>query len=239
MLFIYTRVSTAEQAADDRSSLENQEKIGRGFAMTKGFNQFDVAIYSDAGVSASIPLSKRPDGGRMLGDVKAGDTIFASKLDRMFRSASDALNMVEIFKEKKINLVLFDLGSDPINSSGIAQFFFTVIAAVAQLERTMIKERVMGGKKVKKANGGHIGGKTPYGFRKVGTGRQARLETVESEQVVIRTVRDLFVERPCVPVSLAARTLEEAGLNKARNGKPFFPQQLSRIIEQARPHATH
>lgn len=239
MLLIYTRVSTAEQAADDRSSLENQEKIGRGYAMTKSFNQFDVSIYRDAGVSASIPLRMRPDGKRLLEDAKAGDIIFASKLDRMFRSASDALNMVEIFKEKNINIVLFDLGTDPINSSGIAQFFFTVIAAVAQLERTMIRERMTSGKKAKKANGGHVGGLTPYGFRKLGIGREARLEPIAEEQNVIAAVRELFVDRPCVPVSLAARTLEEKGLNKARNGKPFFPAQISRIIEQARPHVNH
>ena len=149
MLLGYARVSTAEQAADDRSSLENQEKIIRGYAMAMGVNQFDTAIYTDPGVSASIPLRNRPSGGRLLSDAKKGDTIIASKLDRMFRSASDALNMVEIFKEKNINIVLFDLGSEPINSSGIAQFFFTVIAAVAQLERTMIKERCNNGKKAK------------------------------------------------------------------------------------------
>ena len=234
MLLIYNRVSLMEQAGEGKTSLAEQERIGRGFAMSKGFHQFDTAVFTDAGVSATIPLRQRPSGKELLETAKPGDTIFAAKLDRMFRSASDALNMSEIFKEKKINLVLFDLGSDPVNGSGISQFFFTVIAAVAQLERTMIRERMTSGKRAKKANGGHIGGKTPYGYHKIGTGREAKLEPAENEQAVIKTIRELFVDRPCVPVSLAARTLEEAGLNKARNGKPFFPQQLSRIIESAR-----
>lgn len=239
MLLLYQRVSTTEQAGEGKTSLEEQERIGRGFAMTKGFTQFDVACYCDPGVSATIPLSKRPSGSQMLADAKKGDVIFSSKLDRMFRSANDALNMSQIFLEKGVELVLFDMGSEPINGSGISQFYLTIMSAVAQLERTMIRERLTSGKKVKKANGGHIGGKTPYGYRKVGTGRAARLEPIADEQNVIAAVRELFVDRPCVPVSLAARTLEEAGLNKARNGKPFFPQQLSRIIEQARPHAPH
>ncbi len=98
MLLGYVRVSTAEQAADDRSSLENQEKIIRGFAMAKGFSQFDTSVYSDPGVSASIPLRQRPAGKELLETAKAGDTIIASKLDRMFRSASDALSMLEVFK---------------------------------------------------------------------------------------------------------------------------------------------
>lgn len=239
MLLIYNRVSLMEQAGEGKTSLAEQERIGRGFAMSKGFNQFDTAVFTDAGVSATIPLRNRPSGKELLESAKAGDTIFAAKLDRMFRSASDALNMSEIFKEKKINLVLFDLGSDPVNGSGISQFFFTVIAAVAQLERTMIRERMTSGKRAKKANGGHIGGKTPYGYKKIGQGREARLEAQESEQKVLAAVRELFVDRPCVPIGLAAQRLEELGLNAARNGKPFFPAQLSRIIEQARPHAVN
>ena len=156
MLLLYQRVSTTEQAGEGRTSLADQERIGRGFAMAKGFAQFDVACYCDAGVSASIPLRERPAGKELLETAKAADTIFASKLDRMFRSAQDALNMSEIFLEKKINLVLFDLGSDPINASGISQFFLTVISAVAQLERTMIRERLTNGKKAKKRTNWHL-----------------------------------------------------------------------------------
>lgn len=233
MLLLYQRVSTTEQAGEGRTSLEDQERIGRGFAMAKGFAQFDVSCYCDAGVSATIPLRQRPAGKELLEVVKAGDTVFASKLDRMFRSAQDALNMSEIFLEKKINLVLFDLGSDPINSSGISQFFLTVISAVAQLERTMIRERMTSGKKAKKAKGGHIGGKTPYGFKVVGAGREARLESVPEEQKVITAVRELLVDRPYLPVGFTTRTLTEQGLT-ARNGKPFFPMQVSRIIEQVK-----
>ena len=204
--------------------------------MAKGFAQFDVACYCDAGVSATIPLRNRPAGKELLEVAKAGDTVFASKLDRMFRSAQDALNMSEIFLEKKINLVLFDLGSDPINASGISQFFLTVISAVAQLERTMIRERMTSGKKAKKAKGGHIGGKTPYGFRVVGSGREARLEMVEDEQRVIEAVRELMLDRPYLPVGFTTRELRERGM-MSRSGKPFWPQQVSRIMEQVKASA--
>ena len=233
MLLGYARVSTAEQAADDRSSLESQEKIIRGYAMAKGFSQFDTSIYIDPGVSATIPLRNRPKGSELLADAKKGDTVIASKLDRMFRSANDALNMVEIFKEKGIDLVLFDLGSDPINSSGISQFFLTVISAVAQLERTMIRERMTSGKKAKKAKGGHIGGKTPYGYRVVGSGRDARLEMVEEEQRVLQTVGDWLKDRPNVSLSIIQDGLEQSNF-RARNGKPFFKMQIKRIVDQVR-----
>ena len=233
MLLIYARVSTTEQAAENRTSIAEQERIGRGFAMAKGFRQFDVSIYSDPGISASIPLRNRPAGGEMLKVAKEGDVIFASKLDRMFRSASDALNMVEIFKERGIDLVLFDLGSEPVNSSGVGQFFFTVIAAVAQLERTMIKERCVNGKKAKIVKGGHVGGLPPYGYRIVGKGRNAQLEPVETEQQVIAKVRAYLSERAEISVGETCRRLAEEGA-AARNGKPFFKMQVLRIMNQAR-----
>ena len=237
MLLLYQRVSSSEQAAEDKSSLEIQERVGRGYAMAKGFSKFDVACYCDPGVSATIPLRQRPAGKQMLDDAKPGDFIFASKLDRMFRSAADALNMSEILKEKGIKLVLFDIGSDPVAESALGQFFFTIVAAIAQLERTVIKERLLGGKKAKKAKGGHIGGKTPYGFRVVGSGREARLEMVEDEQRVIEAVRELMRDRPYLPVGFTTRSLTEQGL-MSRSGKPFWPQQVSRIMEHVKQHAT-
>ncbi len=231
MLLLYSRVSSAEQAADDKTSLENQERIGRGFAMAKGYNQFDVSVYTDAGVSASIPLSKRPSGWRMLTDAKKDDTIFAAKLDRMFRSASDALNMVQILQERGIKLVLFDLGSEPIADSALGQFFFTIVAAVAQLERTMIKERCTNGKKAKIAKGGHAGGLAPYGFRIVGKGRDARREIDPEENRVLEKVKSWVDERgymsPCVVIQL----LEQEGM-KPRNGKPWHPMQAARLVER-------
>jgi DNA invertase Pin-like site-specific DNA recombinase len=233
MLLGYTRVSTAGQGDDGKTSLERQEQIIRGFAMSKGFTQFDVSIYSDNGVSASIPLSQRPNGGRLFADAKSGDIIVAAKLDRMFRSASDALNLVEIFKERGIDLVLFDLGSEPVNSSGVGQFFFTVIAAVAQLERTMIKERCVNGKKAKIARGGHVGGRSPYGFRVIGQGCAAQLEPVEAEQQVLAKVRSWLTERAEIGVAETCRRLAEEGA-KARSGKPFVMQQVIRIMDQAR-----
>ena len=225
MLLLYQRVSTLEQAADDRSSLENQERVGRGYAMMKGFSQFDIACYVDPGVSASVPLRCRPAGKRLLEDAKPGDYIFASKLDRMFRSAADALNMSQIFLEKKINLVLFDLGSEPINNSGISQFFLTVISAVAALERATIKERCVGGKRIKKSRQGHIGGAAPFGYRVVGRGRDARLEEIAEEQKVLAAVR----ERAHLGIREMTRQLNAEGL-RSRNGREFVPMQVSRIM---------
>lgn len=238
MLLGYTRVSTTEQAADDKGSLEQQERIIRGYAMAKGFKQFDTAIYSDPGVSASMPLTKRPAGGEMFRAAKAGDTIIAAKLDRIFRSSSDALNMIEIFNEKKIKLVLFDLGTEPVAESGIAQFIFTILAAVATLERTMIKERCVNGKKAKIVKGGHVGGSAPYGFRIVGTGRNARLEENPDEQKVIARVKSIHHDNIGFPLRATVAILTEEGM-RSRTGRVFDPTQINRILNAEPKHAVH
>lgn len=237
MLLIYCRVSTADQASENRTSMEEQERIGRGFAMAKGFTQFDTAIFSDPGVSANIALRDRPAGKQMLEAAKSGDTIFAAKFDRLFRSARDALNMAEIFKEKGIKLVLFNFGTEPVNGNGIGEFFFTIIAAVAQLERTLIKERMIDGKKAKIAKGGHAGGKAPYGFRIVGHGRDARLERDEDEQKVIAQVRAWKQEHQILGATATAGALTELGY-VTRNGKPFHKMQAQRLIERV-SHVPH
>ena len=199
--------------------------------MAKGFTQFDTATFSDPGVSASIALRDRPAGKQLLEAAKKGDTIFASKFDRLFRSARDALNMAEIFKEKGIHLVLFNFGTEPVNGNGIGEFFFTIIAAVAQLERTLIRERMMDGKKAKIAKGGHAGGKTPYGYRKIGHGRDAMLEEDEAEQKVLAQIRAWKQEHEFLGATATASALAEMGL-MARNGKPFHKMQAQRLIER-------
>ena len=233
MLLIYSRCSTTEQAAEDKSSLELQDRVGRGYAMSKGFSQFDVSAYVDAGVSGSVALGSRPAGRRMRDDAKPGDVIFAAKLDRMFRSASDALYQVEFFKKHGIKLVLFDLGSEPIADSAIGQFFFTCMAAVATLERATIKERCTNGRKAKVLRGGHGGGRPPFGYRIVGKGRDARLEKVEAEQQILARVRAYLTERAEISIGETCRRLAAEGI-ASRNGKPFVKMQVSRIMEQAR-----
>ena len=94
----------------------------------------------------------------------------------------------------------------------------------------------MNGKKAKKAKGGHIGGKTPYGYKVIGSGREARLEPAAEEQTVIATVKKLLDDRPYLSVHYTARLLADEGLT-ARNGKPFYPMQVLRIMKQVQQSA--
>jgi putative DNA-invertase from lambdoid prophage Rac len=226
MILGYIRCSTADQVKEDRSSLQTQTDIIEGFARTRGADRFGVQIYTDAGVSGATKLSFRPAGSELLAAMKVGDTVVASKLDRMFRSASDALNMIDVFKERGVALILFDMGTDSVTESGVSKFLFTILAAVADMERVRIKERTAEGRKAKKAKGGPVGN-TPFGYRKVGEGHASIMVPDVGEQSAMRQMREMFQQRKKyreISEALAAQGLY------ARRGQPYTPKVIRDII---------
>jgi putative DNA-invertase from lambdoid prophage Rac len=166
-VFGYARVSTAEQAADDRASLAEQERRIRGAAMMlEGkIGETTPQMVRDEGVSGSVPLKKQKHGGPLMAQLQAGDWLIAAKLDRLFRSAEHALVVARELQERKVHLILVDLGSDPVTGNGISKLFFTLLAAIAEFERTRVLERMNEGRAGKAKRGGHIGGDAPYGYR--------------------------------------------------------------------------
>lgn len=228
MILGYIRCSTEDQVKG--TSLSEQENVIRGYAMTQGVDHFGVQVYSDAGVSAKDPLRERPEGNRLIADAQPGDTVIASKMDRIFRSARDALEMVDYFKEKKISLVLFDMGTQPVTDEGMSRMFFTMLAAFAEFERGRIRERLVQGKESKAKKGGHIGGEPAYGYRVIGEGRAAMIEEHPEEQEIVKLIRS-EVHQPSFSNPVMARKLNERGLRN-RTGKPFAPYQVQRIAER-------
>lgn len=117
-----------------------------------------------SGVSASIPVQERPIGSSLFARLQSGDIDIAAKLDRLFRSALDALCVVEELQVKGVKLHLLDVGGD-IAGNGLSKLFLTIAAAFAEVERDRIRERVATVKADQKARGRYLGGKLPFGFR--------------------------------------------------------------------------
>lgn len=228
MMLLYSRVSSEDQARPNRNSMRDQERILKGIAMTRGVSGFDIALYQDPGVSGAMPLADRPGGKAMLEAAQKGDTICAVKLDRMFRSASDALVTAESLKARGIHLILFDLGPDPVTGDGMSKFFFTMVGAFAELERVKIAERMQGGRDSKKARGGHIGGEAPWGYRKTGKGRDAVLIPDPEEQDVLAMARRM---RQFRNPNKVATELNELGI-RTRLGGPIQRIQVVRMMKR-------
>lgn len=232
MIFGYHRVSTDDQ----KSSLEIQQRQTKGLAMIRTPDLYGYASYTDEDVSGSVPLAARPKGGEMLQAAQKGDVLVATKLDRMFRSAKDALIVMEQLNTRGIQVVLMDISTEPISDDNhIAHLFFTMAAAFAEFERRQIAGRMREGKKAKLRRGGHVGGEAPYGFALQGEGRDSVLVPVSEEQTVVAEVMKLhrdkvqMLERGGVGPYSICRRLEHMGL-RSRSGRPFTAEQVNRII---------
>ncbi len=186
----YARVSTAEQA-ENGNSLETQRRVLEGFAQSEGVTL--GRLFVDRGVSGSRPIEERGAGGELLAALSPGDVVFCAKLDRMFRSASDALATLEAFKRRGVRLFLKDMGGD-VTGNGVSALVFTILAAVAQFERERIAERITENRTRLAAAGRYVGGRVPFGMRVVEgedeQGRPARfLEQDPAQQASIGRMR--------------------------------------------------
>lgn len=181
-----TRVSTDGQ--EDGTSREDQARKIRGLCMTAGLP--DPTIVHDT-VSGSVRLDERENAGPIVRGLERGDVIIATKLDRVFRNATDALSQADDFKERGIALYLIDMGSDPVTNAGTARMFFGMLALMAEFERGRIRERTMDGRKAKTAKLGFVGGKVPFGYRVEGKGKAAFLVEDEEQQAHMVRIKQL------------------------------------------------
>ena len=157
-----------------------QRRQIEGYALMQGLTLNEIIV--EEGVSGSIPVVERPAGGALFAKLEQGDAIISPKLDRLFRSALDALTVVEDMRKRGVGLHLLDLGGD-ISGNGMSKLFLTIAAAFAEAERDRIRERVSQVKADQKARGRYLGGSLPFGFRR---GDAGELAPVDAEQEAIR-----------------------------------------------------
>jgi DNA invertase Pin-like site-specific DNA recombinase len=182
-VYTYTRVSTARQS-DLGESLDVQQRQISGYATMIGVT-IDHA-FIERGVSGAKPLGDRPAGCALLNQLQPGDTIITTKIDRMFRSALDALNMLARFKERGISLHITTLGGDT-TGNGISKLMFLILSGVAEMEREQISERVSDMKADQRSRGRYLGGIMPFGFKAVPDGEKGkRLEPIPEQQKAIK-----------------------------------------------------
>jgi putative DNA-invertase from lambdoid prophage Rac len=156
----YTRVSTGRQAEAGESLGAQQRKI-EGYAMMNGMTV--DAMFIERGVSGSTRVSDRPEGGKLTAMVQPGDVIITPKLDRMFRSALDALDILAKLQKAGVSLHMIDLGGD-VTGNGISKLVFTILSAVAEAERDRIRERIRDVKTDQRKRNRYLGGTVPFGW---------------------------------------------------------------------------
>jgi len=143
---LYIRISTGDQNTDlQQNELREYSE----------FRKWDVVeIYSD---TMSGAKDKRPALDRLMADARRGkfDVVVVWRFDRFARSTSHLLRALEEFQSLGIDFVSLKESID--TSSPTGKMIFTVLAAVAELERSTIRERVIAGQKAAKRRGVRFG----------------------------------------------------------------------------------
>lgn len=148
---IYCRVSTSDQA----SGLDSQIRAMKEFCERQGVTDYE--LFTDEGISGA--KESRPALNRMMEAVETGSIshVAVYSFSRFARSTTHLLKALEKFQ--KLGCEFISLTEQIQTNSPMGRAFFTVIAAIAQLERELIVERVKNGLKAARARGKHIGRK--------------------------------------------------------------------------------
>jgi DNA invertase Pin-like site-specific DNA recombinase len=140
---IYARVSTKDQ------SCELQVRDLRAYCTARGFDL--IREYVDVGQSGA--KDSRPELNKLMDDARKRqfDAIVVWRFDRFARSTKHLLSALEEFRSMGIQFISYQENIE--TSSALGQALFTIVSAVAQLERDLIRERVIAGIRNARANG--------------------------------------------------------------------------------------
>jgi DNA invertase Pin-like site-specific DNA recombinase len=144
---IYARVSTKDQ------SCEMQLRDLRAYCTARSFSA--VTEYVDIGQSGA--KDSRPELNRLMDDIRKRklDGVLVWRFDRFARSTKHLLTALDEFRSAGIQFISYQENMD--TGSPLGQALFTIVAAVAQLERDLIRERVTAGIRNARAAGKQLG----------------------------------------------------------------------------------
>ncbi|MBY3386546.1 recombinase family protein [Rhizobium laguerreae] len=134
----YARVSTEDQRLDLQLA-----------ALRKVCDR----IVQDQGVSGST--NKRPGLISVLRSLRAGDTLIVWRLDRLGRSIRELIQIIEKLGRRKIEFVSLTENIDTASAGG--RLVFHMLAAMAEFERCLVRERTCAGLEAARARGMRLG----------------------------------------------------------------------------------
>lgn len=138
----YVRVSSSDQSTHaQRHAIEARHSVDRWFV--------------DEATSGSIKARQREGFKKLLGFAREDDTVIVYAIDRLGRDTVDVLDTVEALQDAGCCVISVREGFDL--STPIGKAMLTMLAAVAELERSNIKERQLSGIKRARAEGKHLG----------------------------------------------------------------------------------
>lgn len=145
--FLYVRVSTQDQ------NPESQTRALIEWCEKQGIHNYE--LFNDHGISGA--KESRPALNEMMDRVEKGEPgqVIVFSFSRFARSVSHLLKALQKFKEKQIRFNSITESLDTNSPMGLA--LFTILGALAQMERELIRNRVIAGLQNARAKGKRIG----------------------------------------------------------------------------------
>ena len=221
----YARVSTNKQDISiEAQSKKIEDYYWGAFATTHRFG----GVVSEQ-VSGKIPMTKRPEGAKLIAQLNEQDVFCITKLDRGWRSTIHFGASIDWFRWKKVQCVVMDLQLD--TSTPMGKFAAVVIAAMAEAERERIGERTREVIRHQKETGTYVGarGWRRYGYRYLGRTEVTRKPKYEPNYVqrgVMKKAIQMHQGELQVPLSKAITILKRSATPDVMNCFPRTCEQL-------------
>ena len=175
----YARVSTRQQSAD-RQEAE---------LVSAGIRRDD--LYVDHGVSGT--RASRPQFDRAIDALEHGDTLVITTLDRLGRSTQNMLAFADELRGRGAGLRVLNLGGGDVDTSTpMGSMLFTIMAALAQMEHEIKRERIVDSISKRRAAGQNLGGRPQ---RVTDSQVRSAIRLVQGGEPAAQVARDLGMSR--------------------------------------------
>ena len=138
MIYGYARVSTLTQSRDG-NSLEDQINA------LKEYGCHEIVTEAFSGKTMA-----RPEFQKLINQLREGDTLVVTKLDRFARTTIEGVQTIQDLFNKGIKVHILNMGL--VEDTNIGHLILTIMLAFAEYERSMIIERTQNGKTIAKQN---------------------------------------------------------------------------------------
>jgi site-specific DNA recombinase len=199
----YGRVSTVRQALEGTSAEDQRQRI------VNYCKQHDFVLhefYADEGISGKN-MEHRPAIQKLIADAKDGkfSAVLFTKIDRIGRNLREVLDFYHLINEE-YHLELISIDQPEINTKGsIGKALLQLIGTFAEFERTMIRERMSGGRLIKWKRGESVVGAMPYGYAWNGKAAVPHGE----QAAVVRQIFSLYLDQHLTTKQIAIQLSEE------------------------------
>jgi len=142
---IYTRVSTVSQSTEQQLFTLREVANRNGTIVSEFTDTISGATDSRPGLDACLLAARQ----------KKFDVLYCYSIDRLGRSTKNLISVVEMLQELKVDLFFYREGIDTTTPTG--KCVFTILSSVAELEKNLIRERVVSGLDKARRNGVRLG----------------------------------------------------------------------------------